>query len=447
MRGITTFDGKVVRIPSVKVNDNIFTDVILEKVGSNFNLVSYGSVSKSSEPAASLFNGQTLTLHNVDFNDKAFSNVVLKHEGNYSFSLIDFDIPLEIHETSYANRKTEIHTVYPDKTDGGRAGFNTLAVGYTDIDNDGDDDMIVGNIWFPESGSWEEFFSDAITEDDVVPVTIDVYKNEEGNLVKNTSVIKDMPVIVHARKILTVNLNNDAYPDIVIADHGFDKDPYPGGFVHMLMSNIDGTYNTVTIPIQEYHHSISAGDLDNDGDVDLLTSSGILMLNDGNGTFDTSHQNWFKNWSHGIFTVEITDLNNDGYNEIVTSGHTWWTPSRIYVGSEDAKYEKIIEITNNTPFGVVVDLGFEDLNNDGDLEIILTASQGPDNFYRGAQIMAVELDEYLNPINNHILYTNEKEMWIPWLRYGDYNNDGYVDIMHDNAMYPLTLFNQSDFMF
>lgn len=425
--GVTTFDGKELGVPSVKVNNSIYTDVILERDGNTFTLKSYGSVSKSSEPAASLFSGGTLKLYNLEFNNKAFSNVELKHEGNLSFTLSAYDIPLKTYDTSYANRKTDVDFAFP------KAGIT-----YADIDNDGDDDVITAKIWFPENR--EDYKIENIVYQDVK-----VYINNNGEFTEDSSMIKSMPELIHPRKIITADLNGDAYPDFAIADHGFDAAPFPGANIHLLLSNIDGTYDTYTPDVIGFHHGIAAGDLDNDGDVDLLSTSGVIMLNNGDGTFNVG-QNFFTD--NGIFTIEIFDLNDDGYNEIVTSGHVWDTPTRIYVGSEDGQYTQTIDISNPTPeYGVVLDMGAEDLDNDGDLELILNMTKGPDNFYEGSQIMAVDLDEFLNQTNEQVIYTNDEMEWQRWLRYDDVNNDGYLDIMNDNYAIDFTLYNQYDFAF
>jgi len=427
--GITTFNGKKLGVPSVKVNSSIYTDVILERDGNKFNLKSYGSVSKSLEPAASLFSGGTLKLYNLEFNDRVFSNVELKYNGNLSFSLSAYDISLKTYETSYANRKTDADFA-----------FNSAGIAYADIDNDGDDDVITGGIWFPANR--EDYKIENIVYQDVK-----VYINNNGEFTEDSSIIKSMPELVHTRKIVTADLNGDAYPDFAIADHGFDADPFPGADIHLLLSNIDGTYDTYSPDIIGFHHAIAAGDLDNEGDTDLLTSSGVIMLNNGDGTFNVG-QNFFGPSDFTFFTLEIIDLNGDGYNEIIASGHTWKIPTTIYLGSEDGQYTQTIEVSNPTPeYGIVNDIGVEDLDNDGDLELIINMTKGPDNFYEGQQIMAIDLDEFLNQTHEQVLYTNDEMPWIDWLRYDDVNGDGYIDIMDDDFSMDFILFNQYDFAF
>ncbi len=428
--GITTFNGKDLKVPSVKVNNSIYTDVLLKADGSRFNLKSYGSVIKSSEPAASLFSGGTLKLYNLEINNKAFSNVELKYKGNLSFSLSAYDIPLKTYETSYANRKTDVDFAFP-----------IAGIAYADIDNDGDDDVITGGLWFPANR--DDYKVENIVYQDVI-----VYINNNGEFTEDSSMIKSMPRLVHTRKIVTADLNGDAYPDFAIADHGFDAEPFPGADIHLLLSNIDGTYDSYTPGIIGFHHAIAAGDLDNDGDTDLLTSSGVIMLNNGDGTFNVA-KNFFGPSDFTFFTIEIFDLNGDGYNEIVASGQTYGAdkaPTTIFVGSEDGQYTQTIEIYNPTPeYGIVNDIGAEDLNNDGDLELILSSTQGPDNFYEGQQIMVIDLDEFLNQTNEQVIYTNDEMIWIDWLRYEDVNNDGYIDIMDDDYSMDFILYNQSDF--
>jgi len=428
--GLSTYDGSLVHIPSVKVNKDIYSNVVLEYVdGITFRLQGAGEKKETEEPASALFDGNKLIIRNIVVDSGHYSNIELKYEGDVLFTLLSSNTPKPIFENSSLNRESDVWVDY--------AELNIdLAVSYLDIDNDGDDDIFVARIWYP-------IYEVDYTLNNVVPQLGEFYRNNNGSFTLDKSiVINEMPSFVHPRKAITAELNGDSYPDLVIVDHGFDVNPFPGAYIHLILSNIDGTYSAKNIDIQAFHHGVAAGDLDNDGDIDLFTSTGIGIINLGENEFDIIEK--YKNITlAGVFTVEIYDLNNDGFNEIITSGHTWETRTRIYMGDKSASYSEFIEIENPTPsFGVTVDIGIEDLDNDGKKELVFSMTGGPDNFYEGAQIMTVTLDENNYPIKMDTLYSSETDKWIPWLKFIDVNRDGLLDIVNDDKDINFTLINQ-----
>jgi hypothetical protein len=59
--------------------------------------------------------------------------------------------------------------------------------------------------------------------------------------------------------------NRDGRPDVYFACHGVDASPFPGEQPRVLLSQPDGTYKNVTIPITCYCHGASAADINGDG--------------------------------------------------------------------------------------------------------------------------------------------------------------------------------------
>jgi len=179
-------------------------------------------------------------------------------------------------------------------------------------------------------------------------------------------------------------------------------------------------------------------------DVDIFDANGYFYINDGKGNFEV-----FKSGLniYGRYTVEIFDLNNDGYNEIIFTGHAWDTPTTIYLGNENHTYSEDNKIELE-PFdeiwGVVVDILVDDLNSDGNYEIILSTTKGPDNFYQGSLIQIISLDKDLNLMSSTIANNDDERRWVMWLRVADYDNDGDKDILSDdkgNFGNPLILLN------
>jgi len=173
---------------------------------------------------------------------------------------------------------------------------------------------------------------------------------------------------------------------------------------------------------------IDIGDIDNDGDYDLLLasqgSSGAIevYINNGFGTFTKLNQQFpqAKASSGGTFEditfgVILVDVNNDGWLDIVTadawdgvniylndkSGH--FLPSQLGLGTEG------IEVKG-------VDLG--DIDNDGDLDMIFGGHQ----YYRGNEV-------WVNNGNGIFTDTGQRHyseaIW--HLAFGDIDSDGDLD--------------------
>ncbi len=131
-------------------------------------------------------------------------------------------------------------------------------------------------------------------------------------------------------------------------------------------NNGDGTFTNVAPdiamddPIQTWSSAI--GDFDNDGDMDILigassTANGnhILKRNNGDGTFtDVTIGSGFDNFNGLGYEYVTHDFNNDGYLDILTSSQV------IFLGNGDLTF---------TPVSAGISGAIGDLNNDGFLDI------------------------------------------------------------------------------
>jgi hypothetical protein len=303
--------------------------------------------------------------------------------------------------------------------------WGLLAWSFLDIDLDGDDDIFQATIWYGNPYTFEN----------VKKVPAELYINDGDNnfIYSEDYFSNEIPSFVHPRKSISADFNSDGYPDIFIVDHGYDNDPFPGATNWLVLSDGKGKYISKEFTERsEFFHGAAAGDLDGDLDVDIFDSRGYIYTNDGKGNFNVSKSNLN---TYQRYTVEIFDLNNDGYNEIIVSGHTWENPTTIYLGNENYDYseDNKVEIEPvDDIWGIVPDILIEDINSDGNYEIILSTTKGPDNFYQGYMVQIVSLDNDLNVLSSTIAYKDDNKRWVEWLRIVDYDNDGDKDILSDN---------------
>ena len=138
-------------------------------------------------------------------------------------------------------------------------------------------------------------------------------------------------------------------------------------------------------------HGGTAGDIDNDGDVDVVTtdfSGAICHFNDGIGNFKAK-----KCTGNTTFTVTLGDFNNDGNLDMVTGNAHYnqvyrkysqqgnvvtETPKShnisLYHGNGKGKFKKIQTLepakVKKFIFSEVPEMTSFDFDNDGDLDVI-----------------------------------------------------------------------------
>ncbi|MDA9351138.1 VCBS repeat-containing protein [Gammaproteobacteria bacterium] len=431
-------------IPLLKLGADVYEQVRFQYDGNlDFNVVDFAKKSQSDAKTNATFDGSTLDLKVVKVGDAAYSNLEFAFKPPLKFSITKVQEPQLISETSLANRKSkewlDVAAIVANKKDEYSEKYNALLMPvvlqstFIDIDLDGDDDLFVASSWFPSTGEY----------------TIDNYgespgllwlNDGAGSFVLNEGRISfDMPMFEHARRIISADFNNDFYPDIVIADHGFDASPFPGGKLSIVLSNVDGSYTAKSASGIGFHHGVSAGDFDDDGDIDLYSvaaENGGLLINDGKGNFESSKKIEGLNYKALIFNTISNDFDDDGLDDILVLGESWRTkPTILYQEKFDFS---AVELPFRESYQNLLDAETADLNDDGVLDIILLATGGDENrenYYQGIGLYAVLMTANRKPGQIVDLYYSDTEQWIPSIRAQDLNDDGIIDIFSEDKHY------------
>lgn len=228
-----------------------------------------------------------------------------------------------------------------------------ISVSAADVDNDGDSDIIFGSeedrgVFFCENLGNGIFSSPSI-----------IYSND------------------YPHSILTVDIDSDGDIDILTA--GSARDVFSDGELILSINSGNGTFTYSSIANSnndnniDHVKSVIAGDLDNDGDLDILCSSkaggkGVIMYeNLGNQTFANS-----VIISHSLekLSIDIGDIDNDGDMDIVKAidyyGRIFWIEN-LGSGIFSPQHNQLIRSSN---WGY--SLATADLDCDGDLDILST---------------------------------------------------------------------------
>lgn len=157
-------------------------------------------------------------------------------------------------------------------------------------------------------------------------------------------------------------------------------------------------------------------DIDNDGDIDLLTTeirhwwAGLgadgseVLVNDGTGTFERpgdaalglAIEHGAGNWDEGHMTGAIFDFDNDGWPDIYVGGSDYaGNRGLLYHQDSALRFTEVPPsegIDHNRSHGIV----FADFDRDGDLDVVVGHSRArcdasaPNNCYETAQVRLFE---------------------------------------------------------
>ena len=295
-----------------------------------------------------------------------------QHEVKVEKSKLVADTSLEIEALSVVNEVLHLEGEVPEMGnfiknqyisvswgDEGRAvDFKSLAM----LDGDGDGDL---DIVYP--GSNENIY---------------YLKNDGAGQFSRPSLLIEWG---DARKVIAADVDGDGDEDLFIMDGSYWNSPDP--HFHQIYINNDGHFSPGQQFTVTYLEKVDAkfSDIDNDGDLDLITSlnSGNSDLrvykNDGDGNFEQG-QNSLTSKGSNAFTV--ADVNGDKLPDIITGG-AYYTVGEVMInngiGGFDKQEQKVAinvglkgSANNSNSLTPKVNLVATDFDNDGDIDLFAT---------------------------------------------------------------------------
>ena len=121
-----------------------------------------------------------------------------------------------------------------------------------------------------------------------------------------------------------------------------------------------------------------------------------MLLNDGLGNFTLASNKLREfNGRGGYFTVELVDVDEDGYVDLLLAGHEMdGANSTIFWGSGLGDYRywnNKTDLPKVPGMGSVIDIDVGDIDNDGDKDIILNRTGSSDgDFYIGYYVQILK---------------------------------------------------------
>ena len=164
-----------------------------------------------------------------------------------------------------------------------------------------------------------------------------------------------------------------------------------------------------------FQHGAASADVDADGDLDIIaalassssknTKFGVvwMLINDGSGNFVQKKLNNVGVRGTGYYTVELVDVDQDGYVDLLLGGSEPMTPTltEIYWGSNLGDYvnwnKTTLPVVPGYIFAIDIDVG--DIDNDGDKDIILTRTGSDEG-------LGTYIGYHVQILKNNILITN-----------------------------------------
>ncbi|MCD6496552.1 MAG: VCBS repeat-containing protein [Candidatus Aenigmarchaeota archaeon] len=245
----------------------------------------------------------------------------------------------------YLNNGTGNFTLHETNTQ--TNGEDTQAVAIADIDNDGDLDYAVAN-----TGGGAE---------------LQIYKNDGSahfTIYQNITASNFYTLVFG-------DINDDNYPDIIAGG-------IPTQDTKIYLNNGSGHFNYDSFlpdSSSKYTYSLALGDIDNDGDEDIVEGNRDdvrIFLNNGDISFTLLQ----TITSTETQSITLGDLNDDGYVDFIEGNDN--NPNYIYLNNGSGYFSAFESDSSSRTFSVA--LG--DIDNDGNLDYAAGNFGSPNYVYK-----------------------------------------------------------------
>ena len=317
-------------------------------------------------------------------------------------------------------------------------GFSSQAV-FFDMDNDGDLDMYQVN----QPADKKLFLIHKIPKKDYSLFRDRIYRNENGKFIEVSKEVGISRDFAYGLSVNASDFNNDGWIDLYVANDYAEPD-------FMYYNNGDGTFTNVINEKLKHITQLSmgsdTGDINNDGEIDLLTT-------------DMTPEDHYRS------KTNMASMSTERFESLVKAGaHRQYMSNALQVNTGSGSFSDIANMVGLSSTDWSWASLLVDLDNDGWKDIIISNGIKKDvdnNDYRSvlnklnAKTTAEELyqlskDAPSQPVSNYafrnkggLQFEKVSKKWgfdtpsfSSGMAYGDLDNDGDLDIVINNMEQP-----------
>jgi len=321
-------------------------------------------------------------------------------------------------------------------------------------------------MFYPGSSDWVAGFSDNLTKNDIPPMPSQILRKIDGGWeffktdlnayfwgARNFEIIDNYIAIGDGNEI---GPDGPSWSGEEQTDNNWNGDLYFGEIVGG--GNINWT-KVNSIEDRIYSHGTTIGDINGDGLLDVGSAPNAgqntlkIYTQELDGTFTNNDDLLQLVDNRQPFTLDFSDLDNDGIDEIITANYGGGDPSqdpllnniRVYKYSSSSEQFEINFMSNNSTAFYDIGLGAtsiltEDFDGDGIKDIVVAREDIDGNSF---EIWKGISDGSYVPHFSSPVWT-QNELQFREFRIFDVNNDGFLDIILRPFHYGNLYRNNSD---
>ena len=273
-----------------------------------------------------------------------------------------------------------------------------------DYDNDGDIDLFVANWWGHNNLLYSNNGDGTFTFESAQPPSIGATYSETGSW---------------------GDFDNDGFLDLYVCNSAGTRRN------QLFLNNGDGTFISITsglaVTDQEYSRNADWIDFDNDGILDLYVTNeenenNSLYKGNGDGSFTKITGLNIVSDAGSSTSSNWEDIDNDGDFDLFVANYGNQN-NFLYINNGDGTFEKVTGENVVTDGGSSFGSSFGDVDNDGDLDFVVTNA-----FVSANQVNFFYLNNGDGTFTRDTGIVSTETGWSYGAAFGDYDDDGYLDL-------------------